>query len=565
MLADCWTASVLWGNRGTPWIGLTVIALMGGMACSSQEVVDADGVSREDSSAAVRRLQRQSLELNEVNECVVQAGAPNVVGGCPSFPVPIVSPATPWLLHNESHFDWPVQTLPITVEFAREVRGVRLEGWGPIKCAGDPGRVTAFRQGAQVFSAPNSIFSPEDCPPDDVTGLVVNVLAPDLAVDRLVIDGISPWSWNFDGFVGHFYLNYGVFWTREQPLTCTPIVERGQQVTCTASLPASTTVTGWEFVPDSVHFLDVQETSTSKEWWGIAATGGVVKAHVTDGTTGRADTLETRFTVTNRRSQWRNNWDYRPGQSILDGEVTSSTAYVGINCPQQFPDPLHCFLNSPDWVQPDPGLEPGYTPTEIPSGPNQSYWLPTDIRYNMKRAGSVHPGILPTSTYKHPVAREMLSKTCKAGLGVKNGTSAVANMNQATQYCGLPGFPGYDMNAFVAGVWAHEGYGSNGGVGHQKLAEDAAGLEDATGRPVNDPYMAIEELVFPDSTGLAEAVELLVSGIADFIHWWQSDTNSVNRGPHGSWAPTPGHYMYFWEPQPGGTSKWAPYILNDGS
>ena len=552
-----------------------VMPLASVIACSGEEAVEsnrapasiADGGSREDSIAAgvLRGGRLQALELNAADECELR---PTEVVGC-VFPVPTVDPATPWLVHNGSWPEGEVQTLPITIQFARGIQTVRVEGWGPLSCSGFLGRVTAYRGGAQVFSAVNSLMNPvDDCGTDDQAGGVVNILPPDLTVDRLLIEPVNPWTYSFPdtpGVTGYAHLGYALYWAREQLLTCTPIVERGQQVTCTASLPASTTVTGWEFVPDSVHFLDVQETSTSREWWGIAATGGVVKAHVNDGTTGRADTLETRFTVTNRRSQWRDNWDYRPGQSILDGEVTSSTPYVGINCPQQFPDPLHCFLNSPDWVQPDPGLEPGYTPTEIPSGPNQSYWLPTDIRYNMKRAGSVHPGILSTSTYKHPVAREMLSKTCKAGLGVKNGTSAVANMNQATQYCGLPGFPGYDMNAFVAGVRAHEGYGSNGGVGHQKLAEDAAGLEDAAGRPVSDPYIAIEELVFPHSTGLAEAVELLVGGIADFIHWWQSDTNSVNLGPRGSWAPTPGRYIYFWEPQPGGTSRWAPYIIHDES
>ena len=53
--------------------------------------------------------------------------------------------------------------------------------------------------------------------------------------------------------------------------------------------------------------------------------------------------------------------------------------------------------------------------------------------------------------------------------------------------------------------------------------------------------------------------------IAERISWWTSDTNSVNDGPQGNWNPTPGHSMYFWEPQPDGTSRWAAYILTEGS
>jgi hypothetical protein len=133
-------------------------------------------------------------------------------------------------------------------------------------------------------------------------------------------------------------------------------------------------------------------------------------------------------------------------------------------------------------------------------------------------------------------------------------------MNQITQYCGSPGLPGYDMNPYVAGTWGHEGRGYNGGVGHQTLGEEAAG------QPYNDPYAAIEELVFPNEAGLVEAVNILVVPIADYIHQFQADANTINGGPHGNWTPTPGRYIYFWELQPGGTSsRWTPYVLTKGN
>lgn len=364
----------------------------------------------------------------------------------------------------------------------------------------------------------------------------------------------------------------------ESPLACTSPVERGQQVSCAFTGSSNWSVTGWEFVAEGAAATSagaqklalaatadysslppVQETSTSNQWSGIAAVGGLVKVHVTDGTTER--TWETSFTVTSRRSQWKDNWDYKPGQTIADAEVTHLTPYVGINCPQQFPNPVECFVHSGEWVQPEVAMEPGYTATRITSGPNRGYWLALNIRYDMKRFGSVHPGVLPTSSRKHPVPQKMLSKACKQGLGVKNANTALANMNQVTQYCGLPASPGYDMTAYVAGIWGHEGYGINGGVGHQKLAEDAAG------RPENDPYTAIEDLVFPDAAGLADAVKLLVVPIAEDIHLWAADPeeSTVNGGPTGNWTPEPGHYMYFWEPQPNGTFAWAAYVLTHGS
>jgi len=296
----------------------------------------------------------------------------------------------------------------------------------------------------------------------------------------------------------------------------------------------------------------VNETSTDTVWRGIAATGGVVKVHVRDGST----PWETRFTVTNRRSQWKDNWDYRQTEGLIpNGEVTISTPYVGVNCPQQFPDPVECYVHSGNWVQPDPGMEPGYTATPILTGPNQTYWFPTDIRYNMKRFGALHPGILSTSPNKHPVPQGMLTKACKTGLGIKNAASATANMNQFTHYCGSQAKPGYDMNLFIAAAWGHEGRGVNGGHGHQSLGEQAAD------ELYNAPYPQIEEAVFPDSAGLAEAVNILVVPIADRIDLFTADDLTRTTGPRGNWTPTPGQYMYFWEPQPGGGFAWTPYPL----
>jgi hypothetical protein len=97
------------------------------------------------------------------------------------------------------------------------------------------------------------------------------------------------------------------------PLTCTPpSVVRGQRVSCIMR-SASWNVTNWEFTPDTSSEAGrslpiVRERSTSKEWAGIAAIGGVVKVYVTNAVEQRA--FQTRFTVTDRPSPWRSKWSY---------------------------------------------------------------------------------------------------------------------------------------------------------------------------------------------------------------------------------------------------------------
>ena len=97
------------------------------------------------------------------------------------------------------------------------------------------------------------------------------------------------------------------------PLTCTPAsVVRGQRVSCLMP-SASWNVTNWEFTPDAssetgASLPMVQERSTSREWAGVAAIGGVVRVYVTNGVEQR--TFQARITVTDRPSPWRSKWSY---------------------------------------------------------------------------------------------------------------------------------------------------------------------------------------------------------------------------------------------------------------
>lgn len=96
-------------------------------------------------------------------------------------------------------------------------------------------------------------------------------------------------------------------------LTCTPaFVVRGQGVSCLMR-SASWNVTNWEFTPDAssetgASLPTVRERSTSREWAGVAAIGGVVRVYVTNGVEQR--TFQARITVTDRPSPWRSKWSY---------------------------------------------------------------------------------------------------------------------------------------------------------------------------------------------------------------------------------------------------------------
>jgi hypothetical protein len=240
------------------------------------------------------------------------------------------------------------------------------------------------------------------------------------------------------------------------------------------------------------------------------------------------------------------NYRAGPEQLLPDEEFTSASENFGVNCPQQFAGVDLCEAN---WeiLQPDPTkVGPGYATTEITSGPNKGYWIPTNIHYSMKRVANVHPGILLASPRKHPVPPVMLTKACKQGLGLKpTATSASANMNQVNTYCGLSGLPGIDMRGFVPGVFGHEGEGYEVGVGHYDLQKEAA-LE-----PWNDPYLAIEDLVLTSAADLDNRIKAEIDPIARDLILKQSHDNPINGGPKNNYTSPPGTRIYYWEPGSG--------------
>ena len=126
------------------------------------------------------------------------------------------------------------------------------------------------------------------------------------------------WLW----FQGHLAIDN--FKVTRKPLNCTPTtVQRGQQVRCEVVLAGGWSVTGWTFQPDDASIPVVQETSSNKEWKGIAAAPGTVTVQATNGTATRAYKVPVK--VTDRPSAWSSRWGYREGPELNCGRSRASS------------------------------------------------------------------------------------------------------------------------------------------------------------------------------------------------------------------------------------------------
>jgi hypothetical protein len=167
----------------------------------------------------------------------------------------------------------------------------------------------------------------------------------------------------------------------------------------------------------------------------------------------------------NRFSLWSSMRSYRQGPEPLAPDVDPGLNVVlGRNCPEI----LLCVPTL--WVQPDPQQKRGqrYTVARIPSGPNKGFWYVAAASWNMKRIGNINPAVLPKSQRTHLLPKKT-PKQCRQALGFATNSAVSANFNQFNDKC-----KGISMTDFVNAVWGHEGFGYNGGKGHQSLGETAA-------------------------------------------------------------------------------------------
>jgi len=117
---------------------------------------------------------------------------------------------------------------------------------------------------------------------------------------------------------------------------------------------------------------------------------------------------------------------------------------------------------------------------------------------------------------------------------------------QINKYCTVTNIPPIPIDNFISALYGHEGFGYNGGVGHETLGQQAAG------EPQNDSYTAIEKLTATDAVTLAGLIDPEVLIIGQEITLKARDKNAINGGPHGNFDPAqfPNTKMYFWNLNP---------------
>lgn len=115
--------------------------------------------------------------------------------------------------------------------------------------------------------------------------------------------------------------------------------------------------------------------------------------------------------------------------------------------------------------------------------------------------------------------------------------SAAANSHVRNTSCSPDGV---DIPDMIQAVYAHEGFGRNGGTGHESLAQAEAS------QPGNDPYLFAEPLVADDSLTLRQAVVQGVTAISTRI--FNAAADGPN-GPAGNIAIVNGTW-YTWQTSP---------------
>ncbi|MEW5927755.1 MAG: hypothetical protein AB1941_09735 [Gemmatimonadota bacterium] len=340
---------------------------------------------------------------------------------------------------------------------------------------------------------------------------------------RLSADGnVMEWLW-FDGSLLIDDLRVTRF-----PLQCPRAVMRGGQVTCKVTLPHMS-VTGWEFQPDSSNLATVHDASTSKEWTGPMVTDGTVVVHVTSASGARS--FKAHIRVVSRASfgdsawDWRAKWAYKdtvmaqPQPPFVNESGKTEIDYARNEAVEDRFAPRIM----PDVWEPDPSKR-GYTLIQVPpGGPNSGYWYVQSMSLHMHRRGRLNPFITQAATMNLPLDAALV-RECKKHLG--GGTTI--------NFYRFNLCKGKNVEDFLAGIRAHEGFGRNGGTGHEGLAQAAATLAE------NDPYKFSEHRVRSTREALDFVIRDNVPWMADRIvaasrdRQYQSDP----IGPRGNWGGT---------------------------
>lgn len=284
------------------------------------------------------------------------------------------------------------------------------------------------------------------------------------------------------------------------------VVTRGEEATCRVRpevLENLTSVTNWQNVVDlSASGIDtIIGPVSATEWSGEVAAPGTVSA------VGWVDSdsvlLYGSLHVIDRSgSAWRwsgANFDYVQGSApdcaglFPKFQISYSSIVVGIH--------MHAKYCKDGYVDPPPSEDP-LSPTVrkmiSDAGPNSGLWYVDTASYSMDTGSKVNPSLFTTYLPLDNLHNSDRSKCQQQGNPMQQ-----ANFYQFNELC-----RNADVDAWISGIWLHEGEGSTGFNGHESQLRVGAVLIE------NDPVAAVESLVQVSEQGLISAITETI-GIVD--------------------------------------------------
>ncbi len=284
-------------------------------------------------------------------------------------------------------------------------------------------------------------------------------------------------------------------------LTCDSMI-RGQSRAC--RITGGGAVLGWQFTgilgarllgQDSV--VVVTSASPDTVWSGLGVLSGEVSVFVQTGSA--VDTLTAAWTVLPRTGpDWRwseVNWEFQEDGPAICGYSDFTLPFGG-----SFPGRLAVNRRRSDCAEGgsiEPNLrsvpEAGTTVAQVASGPNTGLWYVTASTFHIDRVTEMNPFVRPGGP-THLLPNGPDYNACKQALGVQGNPPIAVSFHLFNTVC-----KGFDLNPMYAGIWAHEGFGTQNPLDSATANGHEARRRIAARDIQNDPRIIVEEMVSPVS------------------------------------------------------------------
>lgn len=292
-----------------------------------------------------------------------------------------------------------------------------------------------------------------------------------------------------------------VVWGEEEaPLLTCDSKFRGENAECRVT--GVSAVLGWHFEgilgarllgQDSV--VNVSRASSDTVWSGIGVLSGTVSVHVL--VAGTVDTLTANWTVLPRTGPaWRwseVDWAFQEDGPTICGYSDFTLPFGG-----PFPGGLAVNRRGSDCISGgsiEPNLnsapEAGTAVASVPSGPNEGLWYLTQATFHIDRVSEMNPFVRPGGP-AHPLPNGPDFNACKAALGLQGNPAISVSFHMFNTVC-----KSFDLTPMYAGIWAHEGFGTQNPLDSATANGHEARRRIAARDLANDPNALIEGFISP--------------------------------------------------------------------